>query len=153
MSWEIWAYLLAAAILASTLVTWIALRRATSKPLPALARMPRTATVTHLDDSDGTEIPVIWVEYRDTARNLCTAGLADLIDEPWLDQFSPGNHCQVYAFRNPSTRVFLTEAHEDVVRRGYNLDGVRLGGESGPVKIGPGSPFFNGSKWRFADDE
>ncbi|MFI9629946.1 hypothetical protein [Streptomyces sp. NPDC052042] len=151
MSWEIWACALAGVILVSTLVTWISLKRTVSKPLPALDRTPRTATVTHFDDFDGTETPVVWVEYHDAEGDRRTAGLADLIDDSWLERFSPGTQWQVYAFRQPSTRAFLTEAHDDVVRRGYNLDGVRLGGESGPVRTGPGSPFLHGN-WRFAED-
>ncbi|WP_158645492.1 hypothetical protein [Stackebrandtia albiflava] len=42
---------------------------------------------------------------------------------------------------------------DEVVRYGFNLDGVRLGGESGPVRTGPGSPFLDGTRWRFADDD
>ncbi|MBA0051374.1 hypothetical protein E0L36_10880 [Streptomyces sp. AJS327] len=151
MSWEIWAYLLLGAILSSTLATVVRLRRATAKPLPALDRTPRTATVTHLDDGDGTGTPVVWCAYHDAEGNRRTAGLADLVEESWRDRFTPGSRWEVHAFREPSTRVFLTEAHEEVVRLGYNLDGVRLGGESGPVPVGPGSPFLHG-KWRFAND-
>lgn len=59
----------------------------------------------------------------------------------------------VYAFRDPELAdsvVFLTEAHDEVWRSGWKLDGVRIGGEGGPVKPGPGSPFLrDGSKWEF----
>ncbi|MGO2095977.1 MAG: hypothetical protein ACTH2J_02285 [Candidatus Microbacterium stercoravium] len=40
--------------------------------------------------------------------------------------------------------------HDDVWHNGYKLDGVRLGGESGPVTPGPGSPFLRqDGKWTF----
>ncbi|GAA2096395.1 hypothetical protein GCM10009801_65920 [Streptomyces albiaxialis] len=42
--------------------------------------------------------------------------------------------------------MLLTEAHEDVVRRGYEFDGVRIGAGSGPVPVGPGSPFLRGRR-------
>lgn len=75
------------------------------------------------------------------------------IDESWDDTFAPGSEWQVYAFRDQDlagTVVFLTKAHDEVCRSGYVLDGVRIGGESGPLKRGPGSPFLNGAgKWKF----
>jgi len=44
----------------------------------------------------------------------------------------------------------LADLIDDVWRDGYKLDGVRLGGEGGPLKPGPGSPFLReDSKWRF----
>lgn len=67
--------------------------------------------------------------------------------------FAPGTAWQVYAFRDPALSdavVMLTEVHDDVWRNGYKLDGVRLGGESGPVTPGPGSPFLRqDGKWTF----
>lgn len=127
--------------------------RATRGPLPALNRTPRTARVIlRADDVDGGQ--TILVEYRDADGEGHDAQLADVIDESWEDSFAPGTRWQVYAFRDPELAdsvVFLTEAHDDVWRSGYKLDGVRIGGEGGPVKPGPGSPFLReGSKWEFA---
>lgn len=130
----------------------IGMELAAKAPLPALDRMPLTARVVLLTDNadDGQ---CILVEYRDARGEGHDAQLADLIDDSWEDRFAPGTTWQVYAFRDPALAdsvVFLTEAHEDVWRDGYKLDGVRLGGEGGPVTPGPGSPFLReGSKWRF----
>lgn len=131
----------------------VRMARATRGPLPALDRTPRTARVIlHADDADGGQ--TILVEYRDTGGEGHDAQLAELIHESWEDRFAPGSRWQVYAFRDPEfsdTVVFLAEAHEDVWRDGYKLDGVRIGGETGPLRPGPGSPFLReDSKWRFA---
>ena len=134
------------------LPTFVQMFRATRGPLPALDRTPRTAEVTlHADDGDGGQI--LLVEYRDKDGKGRDAQLADMIHDSWEDRFVPGSQWQVYAFRDPAlgdTVVFLTEAHNDVWRNGWKLDGVRIGGESGPVKPGPGSPFLrDDSKWEF----
>jgi len=121
------------------------------KPLPALDRTARTATVM-LNAHDG-ESRTLLLQYTGADGEAHNAQLADYIDESWDDTFVPGSEWQVYAFRDPDfagTVVFLTEAHDEVWRSGYVLDGVRIGGESGPVKRGSGSPFLNGTgKWRF----
>ncbi|CKI06670.1 hypothetical protein LTT02_00100 [Mycolicibacterium smegmatis] len=136
-----------------TVPTFVQMFRATRGPLPALDRTPRTARVVlHADDAEGGQ--TILVEYRDAAGEGHDAQLADVIHESWEKRFSPGSRWQVYAFRDPEltdTVVFLTEVHDDVWRDGWKLDGVRIGGEGGPVKPGPGSPFLRtGSKWEFA---
>lgn len=133
--------------------TFVRMFRATRGPLPALDRTPRTARVTlRADDADGGQ--TILVEYRDEHGQGHDAELADVIHQSWEDRFCPGSRWQVYAFRDPELAdsvVFLTEAHDDVWRAGWKLDGVRIGGEGGPVKPGPGSPFLRaGSKWEFA---
>lgn len=133
-------------------LTFLGLRMQTSRPLPALDRTPRAARVMfNADDADGGQ--TLTLRYQGVDGEAHDAELADLIDDSWLDRFTPGTTWRVYAFRDPSlanTVVFLTEAHEDVWRDGYKLDGVRLGGEGGPVKPGPGSPFLReGSRWRF----
>lgn len=128
------------------------LRRATRGPLPALDRTPRTATVvvSTYDDEGRT----ILLRYRGVDGARHTARLADYPAESWVDEFSPGSTWQVYAFRDAELAdsvVFLTEAHEEVWRAGYVLDGVRIGGEHGPLKPSPGSPFLReNGKWRFA---
>lgn len=124
----------------------------TRQPLPALDRTPRSARVTlNTEDSEGRQ--GITVRYRGADGEKHDAELADLIADSWLGEFTPGTTWQVYAFRDPrlaNSVVFLTEAHDDVWRDGYKLDGVRLGGESGPVTPGPGSPFLReDSKRRF----
>lgn len=126
----------------------------TRASLPALDRVPRTATVlTNEDDSEGGQI--LTVRYLGVDDCEHDAELADRILDSWRDRFVPGSTWQVYAFRDPELAnivVFLTEEHDNVWRQGYKLDGVRLGGESGPLKPGPGSPFLReGSKWKFEE--
>jgi len=132
----------------AALGTWMQTRR----PLPALDRTPRSARVTlNTEDAEGRQDIIVRYEGVDGERH--DAELADLIDASCLHRFAPGATWQVYAFRDPKLAdsvVFLTEAHDDVWRDGYKLDGVRLGGEGGPVRPGPGSPFLReDSKWSF----
>lgn len=127
--------------------------RAARGPLPALDRTPRTARVVlRSDDADGGQ--TILVEYRDDHGQGHDAQLADIIHESSEARFAPGSNWQVYAFRDPALAdsiVFLAEAHDDIWRDGWKLDGVRIGGESGPVAPGPGSPFLReNSRWDFA---
>lgn len=129
----------------------IDLRKATRGPLPAIDRTPRTARVIlNADDGEGH---TLLLRYRGVDGRKHHAQLADLPAEDWIDRFAPGSTWQVYAFQDPGLAdsvVFLTEAHEDVWRAGYVLDGVRIGGEGGPLTPGPGSPFLReGGKWRF----
>jgi len=152
-SLQVWGFAVigAGVMLCVGLVMW-GLKLQTSGPLPALDRTPRTGTITMVtDDADGGE--TIAVRYRGADGERHDAELADLIDDSWLDRFSPGSTWQVYAFRDArlfDAVVFLTEAHDDVWRDGYKLDGVRMGGEGGPLKPGPGSPFLGeGGKWQF----
>jgi hypothetical protein len=124
----------------------------TRGPLPALDRTPRTAKVMfNVDDAEGGQD--ITVRYLGADGEEHDADLADVIDDDWENRFTPGTTWQIYAFRDPTlvaSVVFLTEQHDDVWRKGYNLGGVRLGGESGPVTRGPGSPFLReGSRWTF----
>lgn len=137
----------------SMIPRFVRMFRAIRGPLPALDRTPRTARVTlRADDADGGQ--AILVEYRDDHGQGHDAQLADIIHESSQHRFVPGSRWQVYAFHSPDladTVVFLTEGHDDVWRGGWKLDGVRIGGEGGPVKPGPGSPFLRaGTKWEFA---
>lgn len=134
-------------------IAGLGMRMQTGRPLPALDRTPRSARVIlNAEDSEGAQ--TIAVRYRGVDGKKHDADLADLIDDSWLGEFTPGTTWQVYAFRDPQlagTIVFLAEAHDDVWRDGYKLDGVRLGGEGGPITPGPGSPFLReDSKWTFA---
>ncbi|MFD5225585.1 hypothetical protein ACFWHT_08195 [Microbacterium sp. NPDC058342] len=147
-----WQVVIPVGTVAFIATTFLGLRLQTSRPLPALDRTPRSARVILAsEDSEGAQ--TIAVRYRGVDGKKHDADLADLIDDSWLDRFAPDSTWQVYAFRNPQLAnavVFLTEAHDDVWRDGYKLDGVRLGGEGGPVRPGPGSPFLReDSKWRF----
>lgn len=135
-----------------TIPTFVHLHRATRGPLPALDRTPRTARVVlNADDADGGQ--TILVEYRGADGVMHSAQLADIIEGSHQDRFTPNSCWQVYAFRDVAhadTVVFLTQTHDDVWRAGWKLDGVRIGGESGPIKPGPGSPFLReDSTWEF----
>lgn len=132
--------------------TSVRMFRATRGPLPALDRTPRTGRVILCaDDPEGGQ--TILVEYRGDHGEGHDAQLADVIDESWEGRFAPGTRWEVYAFRDPELAdsvVFLAEVHDEVWRSGWKLDGVRIGGECGPVKPGPGSPFLRaGSTWEF----
>ena len=147
-----WEFIIPLGAVAFTAIAGLGMWMQTRGPLPALDRTPRSARVMfNTEDSEGGQS--LSLRYRGVNGEKHDAELADLIDDSWLGEFSPGSTWQVYAFRDPklaNTVVFLTEAHEDVWRDGYKLDGVRLGGEGGPVKPGPGSPFLReDSKWRF----
>lgn len=145
---------IAGAVLTVALLThmFIDLRRSTRGPLPALDRTPRIARVVLNADTD--EGHSLLLKYRGVDGHKHSAQLADSPAENWIDKFAPGSTWQVYAFRDPDLAdsvVFLTETHDDVWRAGYVLDGVRIGGEGGPLKPAPGSPFLReDSKWEFA---
>ncbi|GAA5154783.1 hypothetical protein GCM10025768_26500 [Microbacterium pseudoresistens] len=124
----------------------------TRGPLPPLDRTPRTATVLYntVDAEGGQDITV---RYHGADGSQHEAELADLIDDSWLDRFAEGTTWQIYAFEDAALAdavVFLTEEHDEVWRDGYKLNGVRLGGEGGPLPPGPGSPFLReGGKFTF----
>lgn len=147
-----WEFVIPLGSVALIAIAGVGLWMQTRGPLPALDRTPRTARVMfNTDDADGGQS--LTLRYRGADGEKHDAELADLIDDTWLDRFAPGSTWQVYAFRDPrlaNAVVFLTEEHEDVWRDGYKLDGVRLGGEGGPLKPGPGSPFLRqDSRWTF----
>ncbi len=143
------AAVLTAALLIHMLVV---LHKATRGPLPALDRTPRTARVVlNADDDEGH---TLLLRYR-RRRAQAPRAARRLPDETWIDRFAPGTTWEVYAFLDPNLAdsvVFLTEAHEEVRRAGYVLDGVRIGGEGGPLEPAPGSPFLGeDSKWGFSE--
>ncbi|UED86288.1 hypothetical protein [Streptomyces profundus] len=149
----VWALIAVGALAAVLMVRMLAhLRRATRGPLPALDRTPRTATV--VLNADNGEGHTLLLRYTGADGGPHSAQLADSPDDTWVDAFTPGSTWQVYTFRDPELAdsvVFLTEAHDEVWRDGYVLDGVRIGGEGGPLTPGPGSPFLReDGKWRFA---
>lgn len=133
-------------------ITGLGIRMQTRAALPALDRTARSAQVMfNTDDADGRQS--LSLRYQSADGEEHDAELADLIHDSHRDRFAPGTTWQVYAFRDPelaNTVIFLTEVHDDVWRNGYKLDGVRLGGEGGPLKPGPGSPFLReDSPWSF----
>ncbi|WP_326698504.1 hypothetical protein OG909_14935 [Streptomyces sp. NBC_01754] len=150
---RIWGGIIGGAVTVVLMIwTFVELHRRTRGPLPAIERTPLTARVVlHAADVDGGQC--LLLKYRGIDGAAYDAQLADVIHESWEDRFALGTTWQVYAFRDPGlaeTVVFLTEAHEDVWRSGYKLDGVRIGGEGGPLKPGPGSPFLReDGKWGF----
>lgn len=90
-------------------------------------------------DSETAEANV-RVEYTDADGETRRSHLAHVIDDLWLARFVVGSVWQIYPFLPATTRVVLTEAHDEVWRCGWNLDGVHIGSQSGPVDVGPGSP-------------
>jgi len=130
----------------------VRMNRATRGPLPALDRVRRTARVIlHAEDADAGR--TVLVEYLGADGVGHDAQLADIVHESSMQRFVPGSTWQVRAFRDPDladTVVFLAEAHDDVWRDGWRLDGVRIGGEGGALKPAAGSPFLgDGSTWEF----
>ncbi|UOQ57025.1 hypothetical protein MUN78_15385 [Leucobacter allii] len=115
------------------------------RPIPLIDRSRAyPATVIRAFDTSGAETaePNVRVAYVDADGEARERYLADVIDDSWLDRFAPGSVWWIHAYSPETTRVVLTEAHEEVWRCGWNVDGVHgLGGSSGPVDVGPGSPF------------
>ncbi|WP_396911133.1 hypothetical protein [Mycolicibacterium sp.] len=125
--------------------------------LPAIDRTPRDATVSANEGTDSvTGWPGLYVTYQGRDGEQHEVHLADDVDESWLGRFLVGSTWQVYTFRDPAladTVVFLTEAHDEVLRSGiYLWLGVRGEVHTGQFrKPRPGSPFFSqDSKWEFA---
>lgn len=130
-----------------------------SRTLPALDRTPRTATVTGRSivnpepeaDSDVPtyELVVVTVDIDGTGVETT---IADIIAADSLDRFTIGSAWKVYAFEDPAalnkhpgrTRVLLTEAHDEIIRAGYDLGYYCV--HDGP---GPGSDLL---LRRFAND-
>ncbi|MGJ0203973.1 hypothetical protein [Leucobacter sp. gxy201] len=119
--------------------------RTQDEPIPLIDRSRAyPATVVGVYDTSASETadPNVKVEYVVTDGETRQRYLADVIDDSWLDRFALGSVWQIYPYSPDTTRVVLTEAHDDVWRCGYNVDGLYgLGGNSGPVDRGPGSPF------------
>lgn len=111
-----------------------------SDALPPLDRVPRSATVTALriapqkmirfftqnTSHEPGDLWLIEVQYADAVGRTRMEHLADLIHDDDLSLFPIGKTVQVYGFIQPQGRCLLTEAHDDVARHGYNLDGVRM---------------------------
>ncbi|MER0241165.1 hypothetical protein AAHZ94_03835 [Streptomyces sp. HSW2009] len=85
-------------------------------PAPATASGPVAAV-------DGPSGPA-------SARRFTTV-IADRVHPDHLPRFAVGSRWQVLQFRHSTRRVVLAADHEDVLRTGYDLGGVRLGAETG----------------------
>lgn len=118
-----------------------------SRPLPALDRTPRTATVTgrsivNPEPEGDSEVPTY--ELVVVTVEICGTGvettIADIIAADSLGRFTIGSTWRVYAFEDPTalnkhpgrTRVLLTEAHDDIIRAGYDLGYYCVHDEPGP---------------------
>ncbi|MBV7247412.1 hypothetical protein [Streptomyces sp. MW-W600-10] len=117
------------------------------RTLPALDRTPRQATVTgrvrfEVDPDSDSDMPAYdLVDVRiDVDGVQVDTTIADIVAAESLARFAVGSVWDVYAFEDPAelnndphlTRVILTEAHEDVVRTGYDLGTYVLHQEPGP---------------------
>ena len=118
-----------------------------SRTLPALDRTPRTATVTgrsivNAEPEGDSEVPIyeLVVVTVETGGTGVDTTIADIIAADSLDRFTIGSTWQVYAFEDPTalnrhpgrTRVLLTEAHDDIIRAGYDLGYYCVHDEPGP---------------------
>ncbi|MDX3590160.1 hypothetical protein PV749_03355 [Streptomyces sp. ID03-2B] len=154
-SWpERWTVGVLALCFATPMIVTMGYRRT----LPALDRTPRRATVTGqvhfaVDPDSDSDMPAYdLIEVRvDIDGVQVDTTIADIVAAESLACFAAGSVWYVYAFEDPAalnndhrTRVILAEAHEDVVRTGYDLGTYVLHQEPGP-----GSDLL---LRRFADD-
>lgn len=115
------------------------LEATTRRPLPVLDPTPRTATAVALHEAP-LGLRSVEVEFADGAGTLRRARLVDLFDSSAAQAFTMGSQWQVYGFMKAPSRCLLTEAHDDVPRSGYDLDGLRIGREHMRFPARPGSP-------------
>ncbi|MGY5000603.1 hypothetical protein [Streptomyces griseus] len=154
-SWpERWTVGVLALCFATPMIVTMGYRRT----LPALNRTPRRATVTGqvhfaVDPDSDSDMPAYdLIEVRvDIDGVQVDTTIADIVAAESRVRFGVGSVWNVYAFEDPAalnndhrTRVILAEAHEDVVRTGYDLGTYVLHQEPGP-----GSDLL---LRRFADD-
>jgi len=148
-------------VFAVSFAAYIVLSSPYRKKLPPLDRRPRIAIVTgresfNTDPNSDSEIPAYeLVAVRVDVEGITTnAMIADIVTAESLDRFAVGSVWNVYVFEDPValnddpepdwTRVILTEAHDDVIRTGYDLGFYTM--HQGP---GPGSDLL---LRRFAND-
>ncbi|WP_157435692.1 hypothetical protein [Gordonia malaquae] len=129
--WPWWAQVLSIlAVGAAGVLAWMEIV-GNLRPFPAIYDRPRSATVTGVEtvgDGDGGSIELFAVRVEEGGVPFDSV-LADYINPDQLHRFSTGTRWQVYEFADSSDRVILTEAHDDVLRDGYDLSGVRWGRE------------------------
>lgn len=146
LAWGLWLMGVMAVFMAaySAYMWWLGLQ-----PFPALDPIPCPAKVIAIDRRLGFEDEPELVRVR-VADNYggrhWNSTLADLVPPQEYHRFTIGSQWSVYVFEKSRERVLLTEAHEDVLRAGYDLSGVRHGAERWPDHSGPkpGSPLL----WR-----
>lgn len=131
------------AALAGVVLWWL---YTTFGPLPALDPRPSEATVighsTEIVDEYDRRRPLIHVRV-DAPGGTFTSVLADHIADVDRDRFVQGSRWSVRTFVGRQTRVLLGAAHEDVLRIGYHLDGVRYAAECTEWRRPrPGSPLL-----------
>ncbi|MFE7615056.1 hypothetical protein [Streptomyces sp. NPDC057496] len=128
---RVWVILLAAVWaplggLVAVMIFLLAFRR-----LPPVHPGERTATVTGttvvLTTENGDELVAVEV---DTGIERFTSLIADRVHEDHLARFAAGTRWQVLEFVGDRSRVVLASAHDDVLRTGYDLGGLRIGAES-----------------------
>lgn len=100
---------------------------------PSVHPAPRTATVI------GTQLVEVGAEASSSVRlykvaihdgpETFTSLIADVFEGEERDTFDRDSKWQVYEFCHSRARVVLTEAHDDLWRKGYELSGLRLGNE------------------------
>lgn len=136
---ELWEIALVIGLIAFMFIFLALVRRAegtTHKPLPALDRTPRTATVVAVTAHE------IQVDYTDATGGVRREHLADLVAGADRDRFTVGSTWQVYGFEKSRGRCLLTETHDDVQRGGYNLDRLRVRKERQRFPARAGSPIL-----------
>ncbi|MET9915472.1 hypothetical protein ABZZ04_00060 [Streptomyces sp. NPDC006435] len=128
---RVWVVLLAAVwaplgSLVAVMIFLLAFRR-----LPPVHPGERTATVTGTTvvptTENGDELVAVEV---DTGIERFTSLIADRVHEDHLARFATGTRWQVLEFVGDRSRVVLASAHDDVLRTGYDLGGLRIGAES-----------------------
>ncbi|MFI7672061.1 hypothetical protein [Actinophytocola sp. NPDC049390] len=113
--------------------------------LPALDPHTYRATVVEhtlevYDQEDGYERTNLHVRV-DTPDGGFDSVLADNVADEDLHRFHPSSTWSVRVFADTTARVFLSDAHDDVLRSGYHLDGIRHPGEhTQRPRPKPGSP-------------
>ncbi|MFD0557072.1 hypothetical protein FB566_2327 [Stackebrandtia endophytica] len=147
-----WIYPVGGSLLIGLFCWWAVMpsrrqRWAMNRVLPALDRTPRVGRVVGVR-TGGAERPLLTydIEYTGVDGRAYRAQLADEIDVLWRRHFKVGSRWQVVAHQDPmlaETRVFLAEAHDEVWRCGFVLDGVHIRFPEGDWQRGPGSPFLS----------
>ena len=130
------------------LVLGVGLLRRQPGIMPALDQTPRHGTVVaHRIQSTGdhTSRRVTTIEYRAADGGLHRADLLEELTVESIQTLPPGSPVELYAFQDPQyarTAVFLTEAHDDLMRQG--IGSIRWGVDrSARFAGGPmaGSPY------------
>ncbi|MET7638147.1 hypothetical protein [Streptomyces sp. NPDC005438] len=101
--------------------------RGTPDPLP---EKQLVTVVGHTRSALEHQAELVRVEWEVGGERL-TSTLADLVHEDHLPRFRVGTQWWVHPFPDSQARVVLAADHDDVLRDGYDLSGVRAGAEGG----------------------